>query len=38
MSQAQIDQAQRYEETIEALRRAEQKYRSIFDFSNNSGR
>jgi PAS domain S-box-containing protein len=31
MSQAQIDQAQRYEETIEALRRAEQKYRSIFE-------
>jgi PAS domain S-box-containing protein len=31
MRQAKIDQAQRYEETIEALRRAEQKYRSIFE-------
>jgi len=31
MRQAKIDQVQRYEETIEALRRAEQKYRSIFE-------
>jgi sigma-B regulation protein RsbU (phosphoserine phosphatase) len=31
MSQAKIDQVQRCEETIEALRRAEQKYRSIFE-------
>jgi PAS domain-containing protein len=31
MSQAKIDRVQRYEETIEALRRAEQKYRSIFE-------
>jgi two-component system, sensor histidine kinase and response regulator len=31
MDQGKIDQAQRYEETIEALRRAEQKYRSIFE-------
>ena len=31
MDQAKIDQAQSYEETIEALRRAEQKYRSIFE-------
>ena len=44
MRQAKIDQVQRYEETIEALRRAEQKYRSIFEnategnFSNDSGR
>src|SRR5213080_4445908 len=30
-SQAQIDKAQHNEETIEALRRAEQKYRSIFE-------
>jgi hypothetical protein len=29
MSQAQIDQAQRYEETIEALRRAEQRSASL---------
>jgi PAS domain-containing protein len=27
----QIDHAQNYEDTIEALRRAEQKYRSIFE-------
>ena len=31
MMQAKIDQAQGHEETIEALRRAEQKYRSIFE-------
>jgi PAS domain S-box-containing protein len=31
MSQAQTDRSQGYEETIEALRRAEQKYRSIFE-------
>jgi PAS domain S-box-containing protein len=31
MKQAKIDQTQGYEETIEALRRAEQKYRSIFE-------
>ena len=31
MKQAQIDRSQGYEETIEALRRAEQKYRSIFE-------
>ena len=31
MTPAKIDQAQGYEETIEALRRAEQKYRSIFE-------
>jgi PAS domain-containing protein len=31
MDQAKIDHAQSYEETIEALRRAEQKYRSIFE-------
>jgi len=31
MRQAKIDQVQRYEETIEALRRAEQKYRSSFE-------
>src|SRR5271167_3238125 len=31
MRQAKIDQVQRCEETIEALRRAEQKYRSIFE-------
>jgi phosphoserine phosphatase RsbU/P len=31
MRQAKIDQANRYEGTIEALRRAEQKYRSIFE-------
>ena len=31
MSQAKIDRVQKYEETIEALRRAEQKYRSIFE-------
>src|SRR5271157_1469557 len=31
MRQAKIDQVQRYEESIEALRRAEQKYRSIFE-------
>ena len=31
MRQAKIDQVQRYEETIEALRRAEQKYRCIFE-------
>jgi PAS domain S-box-containing protein len=31
MKQSNIDQARRYEETIEALRRAEQKYRSIFE-------
>jgi phosphoserine phosphatase RsbU/P len=30
-SHAQIDKARNYEETIEALRRAEQKYRSIFE-------
>jgi PAS domain S-box-containing protein len=29
--QAKIDKAEKYEETIEALRRAEQKYRSIFE-------
>ena len=29
----QIDQEQSYEQTIEALRRAEQKYRSIFENS-----
>jgi PAS domain S-box-containing protein len=31
MSQAQTDRSQGYEKTIEALRRAEQKYRSIFE-------
>jgi PAS domain S-box-containing protein len=31
MRQAKIDQVQRHEETIEALRRAEQRYRSIFE-------
>src|SRR5580704_347672 len=31
MSQAQTDRSQGYGETIEALRRAEQKYRSIFE-------
>ena len=31
MDKAKIDHAQSYEETIEALRRAEQKYRSIFE-------
>jgi phosphoserine phosphatase RsbU/P len=31
MRQAKIDQVQEHEETIEALRRAEQKYRSIFE-------
>src|ERR1700737_4263234 len=31
MKQAKIDQDQGHEETIEALRRAEQKYRSIFE-------
>jgi PAS domain S-box-containing protein len=31
MRQAQIDQSLGYDETIEALRRAEQKYRSIFE-------
>ena len=31
MKQAQTDRSQGYEETIEALRRAEQKYRSIFE-------
>ena len=31
MRQAQSDRSQGYEETIEALRRAEQKYRSIFE-------
>src|SRR5271163_451424 len=31
MKQTKMDQGQRYEETIEALRRAEQKYRSIFE-------
>jgi two-component system, sensor histidine kinase and response regulator len=31
MDQGKIDHAQSYEETIEALRRAEQKYRSIFE-------
>jgi two-component system, sensor histidine kinase and response regulator len=31
MEQGKIDHAQSYEETIEALRRAEQKYRSIFE-------
>src|ERR1700681_2173571 len=31
MRQAKIDHVQEHEETIEALRRAEQKYRSIFE-------
>src|SRR5271155_388444 len=31
MTPANINQAQGYDETIEALRRAEQKYRSIFE-------
>jgi two-component system sensor histidine kinase/response regulator len=31
MDKAKIDHAQSYEDTIEALRRAEQKYRSIFE-------
>jgi PAS domain-containing protein len=30
-AQDEADQARNYEETIEALRRAEQKYRSIFE-------
>jgi PAS domain S-box-containing protein len=33
MDQAKVDQDQKYEQTIEALRRAEQKYRSIFENS-----